>query len=99
MGWGPVTLAKVMKNMNWVNNVLGYRDVIRWGYVGCCRLGIDCRLRFITITGQVVRGTVFCGFRIWIVNTRLFQPPTTTRITISVAVKQIVLFTMLTVPA
>ncbi len=35
------------------------------------------------------------GFRIWIVNTRLFQPPITTRMPISVAVKQIVLFTML----
>ncbi len=38
---------------------------------------------------------MFCrGSRIWVVNTRLFQPPTTTRMSISVAVKQIVLFTM-----
>ncbi len=36
------------------------------------------------------------GSRIWIDNTRLFlQPPTTTRVTSSVVVKQIVLFTML----
>ncbi len=39
---------------------------------------------------------VCCDSRIWIVNTRLFlQSPTTTRVTSSVVVKQIVLFTML----
>ncbi len=38
----------------------------------------------------------YCDFRTWIVNTRLFlQPTTTTRMSIRVAVKQIVLFTML----
>ncbi len=36
------------------------------------------------------------GSRIWIDNTRLsFQPPTTTRMTNDVVVKQIVLFTIL----
>ncbi len=48
-----------MKNMNWVNNFLGYLDIIRWGYVGCCRLGIDCRLRLITITRPVARSALY----------------------------------------
>ncbi len=42
---------------------------------------------------------VYAQFRIWTVNTRLFQPLTTARMLVCVVVKQIMLFTMLTVPA
>ncbi len=41
----------------------------------------------------------FRGIRNWIVVTWLFQPPTTTRILVCLVVKQMILFTMLTVPA
>ncbi len=48
------------------------------------------------ITAPVARGSSSCHrFRIRVVNTRLFQLPTTIRMPINVAVKHIVLFTML----
>ncbi len=48
---------------------------------------------------SVYRGHDYRGMRIWIVDMRLFQLPITTQMISSVVVKQIAIFTKLTVPA
>ncbi len=52
---------------------------------------------WVTVGWQFVTAwkSIIAAFVFWIANTLLFQPPTTTWIPISVAVEQIVLFTML----
>ncbi len=73
------------------------------GFVLCHYLGVAkrfrkalrCINRFLhdILHDIYCSGKQYCGFRIWIVNTRLFQPPTTTRMISSAVVKQITLFT------
>ncbi len=70
-----------------------------WVYSGSCLLGssycrVGCSDRF--FSGWSLNSR---GFHVWVVNTRLFSPSTTIQMPVSVVDKQVMLFTMLTVPA
>ncbi len=61
-----------------------------------CEVALDNSNTVVRKLHMYAHRTTCRGSRTWIDNTRLFlQPPTTTRMPISVAVRQIVLFTML----
>ncbi len=87
----------------------GFHSCRLWGmknyyiYNACCRRRFDqvsitpCNAQFAVGSWlKVTTATAYCcDYHIWIVNTRFFQSPTTARMTSSVVVKQIALFTML----
>ncbi len=87
--------------------VLGFRVRIGCNYINRCvhsyhfrRIGVRVRVLEFRVKRNDMKvmslKALYCNSRIWIDNTRLFfQPPTTTRMTSNVVVKQLVLFTML----